>query len=420
MLARKLADRWLRPEVARFVAGASLIMTFGLAVLMFATARDGQTALRQNLGNDYAEFLVAGQILNDGESSRLYDLELQDELLHRLLPKLAKDEHLPFVYPPFLAEIFRPLARLPLATSFACWLVITVGLYAASVGLILRLCPLLTGSERITAWMLALAFPPFATECCLGGQISAIGCFFVTVSLYLGTTGRLLGSGLALSFVLYKPTLLVLILPMLVVGRAWRILLGWFCGAIVLAGFSLLAVGFDVCRDFVELMLGYGQSGGSVGQGFKTIKYVDLTAFFRLAGMSRSVARPLGFAVGGLIGIMLLRSWMKLAGGRISDLAWASTLALTPVLNVYGPIYDVTLVVPGVLIGSNALRRQSPTEWPLAFRWLLAIVFVGALVTQPLAQTLGFQPLTLVLLALGLFFLREIATERPDGPDVLA
>ena len=111
---------------------------------------------------------------------------------------------------------------------------------------------------------------------------------------------------------------------------------------------------------------------------------------------------------------------MKLAGGRISDLAWASTLALTPVLNVYGPIYDVTLVVPGVLIGSNALRRQSPTEWPLAFRWLLAIVFVGALVTQPLAQTLGFQPLTLVLLALGLFFLREIATERPDGPDVLA
>jgi hypothetical protein len=419
MIARNLDDRWLRPEIVRFVAGVSLAIAGLLAILMFATNNQGRTAFGTSLGNDYAEFYVAGQILNDGPSRNLYDLDDQDDRLHRVLPKLSKDDHLPFVYPPFLALIFRPLARLPLAWSVATWLAITVGFYALSVALILRQCRGIVGPERTTAWLLALAFPPFAMECCLGGQISAIGCVVISAGLVLGKLGRPFASGLVLSILCYKPTLLILILPMVVISRAWRVLGGFIVGGAILGAVSWLVVGLPGCRDFLGLMVGYGKSGGSVGQGFKTIKYVDFTAFLSLLGVKRGVARPLAGLLSLPVAIALVIVWARTKRGRIGESTWASTLVLTPILNIYGPIYDVSVIVPGLLIGANSVRLENPDGWPRRFRGLLAFLFISALVTQPLAQRLGFQPLSLGLLALGSFFLarslRDRSTVRQDS-----
>ena len=52
------------------------------------------------------------------------------------------------------------------------------------------------------------------------------------------------------------------------------------------------------CLDFGRLMAGYGRNGGSVGDGFRTIKYVDLRAFFRLLGIDRAVCDRARLAVG--------------------------------------------------------------------------------------------------------------------------
>jgi hypothetical protein len=194
---------------------------------------------------------------------------------------------------------------------------------------------------------------------------------------------------------------------MLLIGRAWRTLLGVIFGAVILGIISWWAVGLSGCLDFVGLMAGYGRSGGSVGQGFKTIKYVDLTAFWRLLGVRPSFCRPFALVVGLPILGTLVIAWVRSRAGKITDFTWASTLCLTPVLNIYGPIYDVTLVVPGLLIGANAVRSASSEGWPIGFRWLLAFLFISALLTQVLAQKVGFQPLTIGLLALGLDFLRR-------------
>jgi hypothetical protein len=79
-------------------------------------------------------------------------------------------------------------------------------------------------------------------------------------------------------------------------------------------------------------------------------------------------------------------------------------------LNLYGPIYDVSVVVPGLILGVNVIREESGGGCPPRFRGLLASLILAALLTQPLAQKLGFQPLTLALLALGSFFLANQAT----------
>ena len=424
MDSRTLADRWLRPEMARLFSGIVLAMVAGLVVTLFATNRRGETALGSPLGADFGQFHVAGMILNEGHPERLYDLDDQDRRLHQLVPSMAVDEHLPFAYPPFLALLFRPLARLPFAWSFAAWLAITAGAHATAVGLTLRRCDSLTGAERTTAWLLALSFAPFAVECCLGGQLSSLGCLAVATALALRKAGRPGATGLVLSILLYKPTLLLLILPMLVVGRCWRVLAGFSAGAAILALTSWLVAGVPGCLDFLGLMVGYGRLGGSVGQGFKTMKYVDLTAFLRLLGVGREGARPLAIALGIAPLIALIGSWARIARGRPADLAWAATLCWTPVLNVYGPIYDVTVIVPGLLLAANEIRRRNPHEWPPTFRWLVAVLSMTALITQPSALKLGFQPLTLALAAMGSYFLRSLLREgsssgAESGPAVM-
>jgi hypothetical protein len=406
MIARKLADRWLRREVAWFVSWVSLAFAVILAILMFATNKDGETLFGRNLGLDYGIFYVVGQILNEGASHRLFDLDFQDERLHQVLPKFPKDEHLPFVYPPFLTFLFRPLAILPYPWSVAAWLAISVGLYATAVALTLRACASIQGPEQKTAWLLALSFSPFTMECGLGGQLSAIGCLAVSAGLLLQHQARPLLAGLAFSLMLYKPTLLLLLLPMLIVGRSWRILAGFALGGLILGAISWLAVGTSGCRDWLSLMVGYGRAGGSVAAGFKTFKFIDLTSFLRLLGISQSWCRPLafGFSLPVVVGLWL--AWARTARGLISDFTWASTIVLTPILNVYGPIYDVTMFVPGLLLGANAIRRNNPSGWPDSLIWLLALVYVSSMLTQSSALKLGFQPLTLALLAIGVVFLR--------------
>jgi hypothetical protein len=407
MNPRTLADRWLRADLARFVAVAVLAMVGALAVGLFATSKGGGTAFGPTLGADYGEFYAVGMLLDRGQVGRLYDLDLQDDLLHEALPALPKDEHLPFVYPPFLAPPFRPLARLPFARSFAAWLLVSLGVYAASVALMLRGLEGLSGPERRTAWLLALSFEPFAMECWLGGQLSGLGCLAIASSLALRKANRPVLAGVALSALLYKPTLPLLLIPLLVVGRRWRMILGFAVGGVVLGLISLGIVGEAGCLEFGRLMAGYGRHGGSVGEGFKTIKYVDLRAFLGLLGLDRWVSTYLAILLGLPAMSGLVVAWARPDRGSDSDLAWSAALCWTPVLNLYGPIYDASIVVPALILAAGAFRARDREGWPTTFRWLLAAVYASALVSPSMARGLGFQPLTVALAAMGTYLIRE-------------
>ncbi len=407
MNPQTLADRWLVMDRVRIVSGLILAMVVGLAVAQIATFKPGGSAFGPVLGGDYGEFYAVGMLLNREPVGRLYDLRLQDQLLHEALPAMSKQEQLPFAYPPFLAPVFRPLARLPFASSYSTWLVLSLALYSASVALMLRGVDSLSTVERSTVWLLALSFEPFAIECWMGGQLSALGCLAVACGLSFRGANCPFLCGIALSTLLYKPSLPLLIVPLLLVGRRWRILGGFVVGAVVLGLISLGVEGESACRDFVRLMAGYGREGASASDGFKTIKYVDLRAFLGLLGFSPGVASPLALLLGLPAAAGLALAWSRAAEGPKADLAWSAALCFTPILNLYGPVYDVSLIVPGLILAAATIPRGGGQDWPPAFRWLLAIVYVAAWTSPGLAQGVGFQPLTVALAAMGAYLLRE-------------
>src|SRR5271168_5038006 len=103
MPLRWLAKRWLCPEMARFTSVCVLAMAGVLGAAMFAADCSGRTVPFPPFGADYAGFYMIGTLQDESGIARLYDFDLQDRILHRVSPRLLPDEHLPFVYPPFLA-----------------------------------------------------------------------------------------------------------------------------------------------------------------------------------------------------------------------------------------------------------------------------------------------------------------------------
>lgn len=405
---RRFTDRYLQPETARVAATAVLVLIAAGLVVMLAVPRpDGATWFGPNLGGDFAQFYAIGVLQDRHGVTRLYDLSLQDEILHEVVPGVPSQESYPFVYPPFVAWVVRPLARLPYRGAFLVWLTLSAAAYSAAIALMLRMSPTIAQVDRLSVWLLAWSFEPFVVECWINGQLASFGTLSVAVALACLAGGRPFMAGLALAGLGYKPTLLVLIVPMLVVGRRGLILAGLTLGGAVLIGFSLVVAGVAVFSDFLSMMAIYGRLGGGAGSLFRTIKYVDLTAFFKLLGLPIEVARPLAITLALPALAWLATAWWRADRhfGPSSRLAWAATLGWLTVLNVYGPVYDATLAVPGVILAADVIWRRARTETPDRdrFRGRLGFLYGTALVSPVMAVAIGFQPATLGLIGMALF-----------------
>ena len=430
----RLVDQRLRPGYLRFVSLTVLSLSVILLVVSFWTWDGTRTLFGPALGADFTGFYVAGTILNQQESDRIYELELQDQLYHRLLPNAPAAEKLPFVYPPFFALLLRPFAALPYAWAYLAWLGLSITLFLAGFVMTVRHTPTLTADDQLTALLLCLSFEPLLIECWLGGQTSAFGLFAMVMALHLEQRGRPLAGGFALSLCLYKPTLLVLILPMLVLAGRWRILSGFTAGGAICLALSCLAVGWRGCLDYGALLTQFTHATAGNSTVLRTWKYVDVVSFVRLLEGRLSVGGWAAIFASTLTSLVFLTSaWRRAPASaqRTSHrtarnaLLWSGTLTWTMVFNLYVGIYDTVLILPGLLLTADVLRREVSLErrpFPATFKLLLTLLYVVPWFSPFFATHLRLQLDTLVLVATGAYQLalvpqigRQSATSDQPG-----
>ncbi|MGH9853500.1 MAG: glycosyltransferase family 87 protein, partial [Blastocatellia bacterium] len=221
-------------------------MVYSIALgASFATQASGRTVFGPQLGADFGAYYIAGKIFNSVSPGRIYDRDLQRKFYHELFPSAPPGEELPYVNAPFFALPFPVLARLEYPLAYLIWILISLGLYVSGFTLLWRTLDAMPEDTYLVALLLALSFMPFLAECLAGGQTSAFGFFFLALAISCERRGRPLMSGAALSLCLYKPTLLLLILPMLVITRRFSTIAGFVIGGLLLAATSLLVVGWQ-------------------------------------------------------------------------------------------------------------------------------------------------------------------------------
>jgi hypothetical protein len=417
-------ERWLTRDRVRFICWGLLGVTIVLMVVSFATSDANHQTRFGSLGEDFAGFYYAGRILNGPTPEKLYDSATQDETYYEIFPTLRPTEdragrNLPYVHPPIVAFVFRPLARLPYATAYAVWLAISACLYAAGLVVTWRVLPFIPSSDRAVAIFLALTFEPFLMECWLGGQLSAFAFLCMALAFNWEETGRPVLSGLALGLCLYKPTLVLLLLPMVVVARRWWNLLGVGLTGVALALLSLLTVGAKLSFGYIDVLRGFSGTATGLGLEIKDWKFIDLNFFFRnLFGEATLLGKAFVLLLAlGPVSFLIISWWtLTCRGETYRRLIWASTVTWTMVINVYVGFYDAVLVGLSLLWTADVFYRKDSQLEPLlpTFKLLVFLVLVLAWLTQPLARLTGLQVITPVLFALAAFQLRLAWRAAPE------
>ena len=195
---------------------------------------------------------------------------------------------------------------------------------------------------------------------------------------------RKLSAGAVLGLLLYKPTLVVFLLPALLFSRQFRTLIGFTAVSGLLIMLSIWMIGPAGLIRYVAILREFSSL---VGLGYtRPAMHADLAAFVRqlfgvdIKYLSMALGLPLTY---------LTRHNPERA------------IVPTMVFSSYAPVYDLILLVPLMIVA-----------YPFVSPKLLAVFFVISFFTVPVCQLTGVQIITPVLLALSYVFCVKL---RPLG-----
>ncbi len=405
-------------ETCVFVSAWSLVLGVLLVAFSFATVDERVTKFGTALMPDFADKYVAGVLLNEYGPDRLYDFELQEKLRRAEFPRSPAGERLPYVYAPWFAYLWRPFAMLSYEQAGLVWLATSAALALAGLACLWRAFPEILPSERWPLALLVLSFEPFLFECWANGQFSSLPFLWLSVALLLERRGRPVAAGALLALLTYKPTQPPLLFALLLLGARWRTLAGVALGGAGLFAVSAALFGPSIVVEYPERLLEFRRMISGTAQ-LRFWKYTDLQTAAQLLGPPYSTFALVAAApVAGWMLVSLVRLWRRSTDdwSPATQHAWAATLVLLPVLNLYFAIYDMLLAIPGAVLAVAMLRRApfatvAAPALPPSFTGALALVWLAGLFT-PAFETIRVNLMTLSLLVLGW----KVVRLRPAPP----
>ena len=328
-------------------------------------------------GDDYIQFYVMGSRVHEGRGELLYDMEaISAYAKRRISPRLEyHPDRNP--YGPQVALAFAPLARVPFLTSLAVFSLLSLGAYVAAVWVLWRQAPGLAGDGRYVA-LLAAAWPALLVTLRFG-QISTLTLLGPALTLAALAKERRFLAGVCLGLLAYKPQLLVVTVPMLLVARDWRGLVGVLAAAAAQLALAWAGVGTGPMQQYLATLRELAMSPDVV------MLYPEnshsLRGFLRLLGVPPTVATAAGVAL--VLGCTpaLARVWR---GGAPPLLRVSLLLLLTLLLTPHVLTYDLLLLaVPIIGLVEWATRHYDD---PHASR---AIVVAVALYVAPYSPVIA-------------------------------
>jgi hypothetical protein len=351
-----------------------------------------------------------------------YDLASQAQfhiLANADVPAYAACNTPPSPYPAVFLALLQPLVLLPPLPGFIAWTAFNVALFAVYC---YRLSKAVGGDCSPGAVVkLLLAYALY--ENLMAGQFNVIPfvCFCECILAY--HRGQQTRSGAWMAGMLFKPQVLLLVLPGLLIGRRPKVLAGFVLASVVLGIISLGLTGFEGMFELLRLLQYYG---GGMPPSFPEVG-------MNWRGLAINLAPVVGEAAAWAVaipGLVLtvgagLAVWLAPRRGSDDDqfvVALLGSFAASSAVTWHSHIYS-GLPVLAPLIYLRA-RGRLP-EW-LFNAWLAlpaAAFFIGTYVPQPaLGHRSAGVTMLFVNVALVAWATRELwwpgraTTPRDAGP----
>jgi hypothetical protein len=390
-----------------------ILLILPLSVFLYLNLRTASGSLR-SLHSDFVYFYGIGQIANAYPAIRIYDPALQLQTFSRIYA-LTNGTYGPSPYPPFVALFLSLFARLPFDAAYILWAALSLTMYI--VGISATVKAVLPPQRFLTSLTLclALAFGPFLFGTLLNGQLAAVAVFSIGIALSNEARSKPFASGVALSLLAYKPTLLLLLLPMLLLTRRYKTLFGFLTGASALLLLTTAFAGIKIWPAYVHFLDYFSRTVGVGGHSALQLwQFVDLNSlsFAIPGGRSKTgllILIAAIIAIAAYLAILLRKS--SKAGEAAQHMAWAVMLTCTLLLNVYVPIYDSVLIVIVLVL---TLASLGDPRWIVIRGWIIflsVLILAVSWITEAFARRHGIQLLSIFLAVLGaaqLFLLRQL------------
>lgn len=378
--------RWLRAGVAVAVTVlAALTYTF------VSLLRSGALNIQQS---DLLVYYAAAKLVLDGHGDAIYSLSALRHVEVSYLPaSMLPRTQAAFLYPPFVALLFAPLAALGFVQAYVSWIAVNVALAGGAIEALRRYTDLsaLTG---VLFGLLSLSFfPLFATL--IQGQAAILLLAALTAALLALLGGRDDVAGVALAFTLIKPPYCIPFLVLLLVQRRWRALISFGLVSAALATLPLFVLGPSVDSGYVHLLLQATQWHTTAG-GFSPTANHNLSGFTHLL-------LPQGIALGAqvvLSALCLLAVASCAWKWRAVEIPFAVAVVAALLVNPHVLIHDLAmLLIPAAV----ALRHRQ--VMPRVLAAVLAFAYVSALAGLRLLALVPVQVTVLAMVALGVWLI---------------
>ncbi len=357
-----LGSRWLG---LLFRAGAivgagllALMLVLGLPQTLRGTSIVDDEGNRR--GPDFLTHYTAGRMVLAGDAARLYDLPYQAAAQEAALGA-PLDRPSPFLLPPAAALVFVPFAALPYFAAATLWAVTTAVLMAAAFLLVWPLAPL---RGRVSGAFAALALAgtyPVGMNL-IGGNNAALWLAIWALGARYLLTGRAVAAGMVLGLGALKPQLFLAVPVLLLVQRRWRALGAAAGVAALLAALSLLMVGVDGARQYVNFLTSSAyREEVAIPNAWRML---SLPAFARALLPDASDLLTIAIVGGGLV----LLGWAV----RHASLpaAYAAAALMSVAIAPHCFLYDGMVLAVPILLRAGGRGLGAPS-WALAALWLL-------------------------------------------------
>ena len=222
-----------------------------ITVLVVSSIRLGaylDLFVTKSLQMDFSAFYTAGQVLDAGLSPYVnYALSSPS-----LWDGASRFNHSRFLYPPLAATMFRPLTVLSYGAAKLVWMVLSL---ISIIGGLLVYTSMLKPKPRLETFLLVLIvaalYHPLLTMLERGqedGICLALISAAVAFSPHKGT--RQLVSGLLFSLVTLLKLSCVFLLPLMILRRKIKMVVGYCLGCLLIIGTSVAVHGWSTCYDY--------------------------------------------------------------------------------------------------------------------------------------------------------------------------
>lgn len=305
-------------------------------------------------GTDFRAFYGAGKMLTLHQSSALYDFARQADVQRQYVS--ANGRLIPFVYPAFAALLFAPFSVLPFSAAFVAFTVFNLCLLGLFGWWALGRLRVDDGPTRWIVVALLGCVVPFLMAL-LQGQLSFVLLGVFTLAHVLSRRGKGFAAGLLLSLALVKFQLALPILLLFLCWRKWKTVGGMVLGGAVVSGLSLLLVGVEGVRVYVDKTLHMAHATATNPEGVRAAYGVmfpsDMPNFH---GMFFVLLR--GSKIGILFTLVASLVLLVAAARRKGDVATALCVAM--LVSYHLLPYDMTLIaLPLVVAIAQQLGRRS-------------------------------------------------------------